>query len=248
MYTTLVSAFVCVNVDTRGDMSVQDYYNAGKQMLRARCPKIIFLDSRMSSLVSREDYDSENTDIVCIEYINFLEQHRDKITQFKLITNNSGKDTLEYILLMCHKTEFLKRAIERNTFKTLNFVWVDFGIYKIVDSSKHLEYQSHLERMSKWNGERIRIASIWDIPSHHVVDREDIYHRIKWYFAGGVVGGPIQLLLLFSDIVKDFCLKIIYSKGSIMWEVNIWYLVYKDYSIFFDVYKCNHDITILANF
>ena len=33
-----------------------------------------------------------------------------------------------------------------------------------------------------------------------------------------------------------------------MWEVNIWYLVYKENKELFDNYYCNHNNTIIDNY
>ena len=38
------------------------------------------------------------------------------------------------------------------------------------------------------------------------------------------------------------------SKNTIMWEVNIWYLIYKENKELFNSYGCNHDKTLIDNY
>jgi hypothetical protein len=37
----------------------------------------------------------------------------------------TNKDTLEYMITICHKTEWIKEAIDLNFFNTTNFTWID---------------------------------------------------------------------------------------------------------------------------
>jgi hypothetical protein len=76
----------------------------------------------------------------------------------------------------------------------------------------------------------------------------DIYKQINWYFAGGVFGGNKQKLIEFAEKMKNNCIDIITTKNTIIWEVNIWYLIYKNNSSMFDPYYCNHDSSIIDKY
>jgi hypothetical protein len=78
--------------------------------------------------------------------------------------------------------------------------------------------------------------------------RFNIYKDIKWYFAGGVFGGNKEKLLIFADLMKQKCLQIISQEKTIMWEVNIWYLIYLENNELFYPYHCDHNDTILKNY
>ena len=69
-----------------------------------------------------------------------------------------------------------------------------------------------------------------------------------WCFAGSVFGGDIKSLLIFSEKTKEMCIKIIQKKNTIMWEVNIWYLVYKELPDLFDYYSCDHNSSLIDNY
>jgi len=69
-----------------------------------------------------------------------------------------------------------------------------------------------------------------------------------WYFAGGVFGGSAKSLIQFADLVKTETINIINSLNTVMWEVNIWYLVYINNKELFEPYYCNHNISIIDNY
>ena len=48
--------------------------------------------------------------------------------------------------------------------------------------------------------------------------------------------------------MKEKCIKIIKSRNSIMWEVNIWYLIYLENKELFQPYLCDHNNTIIDNY
>jgi hypothetical protein len=76
----------------------------------------------------------------------------------------------------------------------------------------------------------------------------DIYKKIVWYFAGSLFGGCSIELIDFADKMKEKCINIIMNKKTIMWEVNIWYLVYLENKTLFENYICNHNSSIIKNY
>ena len=144
---------------------------------------------------------------------------------------------------MCGKTEWVKRAIELNTYNTEQYLWIDFGIYHMINNSELFERAIYNINTKYYNN--VRIASCWD-PSTSV--HPDIYKIITWYFAGSIFGGNKTKLLEFADLMKNKCLSIIEEKKSLMWEINIWYLIYKEHPELFDCYPSDHNIYILANY
>lgn len=145
---------------------------------------------------------------------------------------------------MCNKTEWIKEAIELDLYKSDQFVWVDFGIRHVFNCNDD-EFRSKIERLCNKLYDKVRIASIWDL---NVQSSKDCYTMIMWYFAGGVFGGSKDKLLLFADLMKKMCLNIIESKGTLMWEVNVWYLIYQENIGLFDIYYCDHNNSIIDNY
>lgn len=245
--TTIVSAFIS-NVNSRKDRNINDYYALGKLLLKSKTPKIIFLDKLMYNLIKNYDYDEDNTLIILNDkgYSNtYLYEYLHYINEtFKLDTDNPEKDTWQYMFTMCNKTEFMREAIEKDIFNSLNYVWVDFGIRHIFKGSDDDFIQS-LDMLFYKQYRKVRIGSIWDLNINYIVD---LMTQIAWYFAGGVFGGDKTSLLKFADLMKSKCIYIMKNHKTIMWEVNIWYMIYKEHPELFDAYPCNHSNSLIENY
>jgi hypothetical protein len=242
--TTIVSAFIS-NINDRYSDSLTQYYNHGKFILEANIPKIIFVDEPMFELIS-DNYNKLNTLIIKINktdlYLYDLKKH---LTKFHLNSTNSSKDTLDYIFTMCNKTEWIRQSIELNYFKTYNFIWIDFGIKHIFKEIPDEDFVNKINNLKNVKYNSVRIGKIWDLNCSTNID---IYKDIVWYFAGGIFGGKASYLITFADLMKLKCTEIITTKNTIMWEVNIWYLIYKENSYLFDSYYCNHDTSLIDNY
>ena len=242
--TTLVSAFIN-NINYRNDRKLEIYLELGSLLLKAQIPKIIFIDNEIYNEV--KDYENENTKIIPFNKQDiYLYQYLDKLQTFSLISDFQSKDTLEFIFTMCNKTEWVKMAIELNCFNTDNFIWVDFGIRHVFKCDNE-QFIKKIENIYQKKYDGIRIGHIWNLNIDFGVD---IYTQISWYFAGGVFGGNKEELLKFSDETKNTCIKIIEERKNLMWEVNVWYLVFKENlsSIKYSFYKCDHNDSIIDNY
>lgn len=241
--STLVSAFVS-NVNGRYNDTLTRYYNFGKLLLKSNSPKIIFVDEPMFDLIG-DEYDKSNTVIIKINSTDiYLYNYNSNLSNFVVNSTNHSKDTKEFMFTICNKTEWIKEAILLNYFGTTDFIWVDFGIRHVFKCSDE-EFIEKLNKLKYKTYNGVRIGSIWNLDMIYNID---IYKDIMWYFAGGVFGGNANFLLRFSELMKDKCVDIITKSNTIMWEVNIWYLIYIETKEIFDIYNCNHDNTIIDNY
>ena len=272
----IVSAFVS-NVN-KNDKSIQTYIDLGHNLLLEQINnlKIVFIERHIynnyfnvGTIYTSFKYENKQLDFVIDKnYIfvffektdNYLYNYANLITHFNINTDNPGKDTLEYMFLQCHKTEWVKIAINLITHikhekivltltNNLQFIWVDFGIYHTFNNNTELFLKSfeHLSLVNKSNSNnnKVRIASCINPENTY---HSDIYKNIAWYFAGGVFGGSPETLLKFSELMKTECINVIQERKHLMWEVNIWYLIYKKHPELFDSYLCNHNPSIIMNY
>ena len=242
--TTLVSGFL-TNVNQKVDCNMDNFVNLGILFLKANIPKIIFVDEIMYEKI--KTHENEYTKIILInktDYELYQYMNNDVLTNFSLNTNNPAKDTIEFMFTMCNKTEWIRQAIDLNFFNTEQFVWVDFGIRHVFRCDDET-YINILESLQDKIYENIRIGTIWDLQTTY---NFNILRDITWYFAGGVFGGNKEQLLKFADLTKEKCLHVICHEKTIMWEVNIWYLIYLENNDLFQTYLCNHDDSIILNY
>lgn len=239
--TTIVSGFISNTNTYRG---IDKYYELGVQLLKINVPKIIFADELMYAKIN--SYANEYTKIILYDktesylypYINDT-----YLSNFVINSTLSIKDTPEYMFVQCNKTEWIKKAIEINHFHTNQFVWIDFGIRHLITTDDNfIKYILKLQNNSYTN---VRIGSIWNVNSVYNIN---IYKTVAWYFAGSTFGGDKDTLLIFAEKMKTQCLKIITELQTLMWEVNIWYLIFKETPELFSCYHCDHNDSIIANY
>jgi hypothetical protein len=220
--TTIVSGFLS-DINKIEYRSLEKYVEYGKKLIQIKLPKVIFIDKKVYQQYFLNVSD-ELTKFIEIEKKDiYLYEHIDKLTDFKVNTDNPNKDTLEYMFVQNHKTEWIKQAIHFNFFNTSQYIWVDFGVYHLVKQAELFEKCIYKIGCMKYDN--IRMPGCWDLHKHVSTD---IYHNIAWYFAGSIFGGHKDKLLEFADLVKEKCLYLINNKKYLMWEVNVWYLVFID--------------------
>ena len=240
---TIVTAFM-ININYRADRNYDKYFSLAKQLLSIPINKVIFLDKSIMSYF--KDYMNEyNTLVPFTKDQNYLYEYKNKLDNFELNTSNPSKDTIEYIFTMAYKTEFVRKAIELNNYNASQFIWMDIGIKHMMDISQdeftqkvmrlqYLEYPLH-----------VRIATIWN-PDHHF--DLDLYKDVCWCFAGSIFGGNKTSLLEFADLTKKECIDIMETKKSLMWEINVWKLIYNQDRWKFLYYVSSHDTSILDGY
>ena len=239
--TCIVSAYMA-NVTTPQWLSKnhQKYTEFFIPLLQSNVPKIIFIDSTV--IDDYKYYANQTTQIIpFIKETNYLYNHMHEITS--IATNgNPEKDTVQYLLTQCHKTEWVKEAMEMSDFN--QYIWVDFGIKHMCHCSNE-EFTATIERLALYHYDNVRMATIWNPDFEY---SNNIYKDMCWYFGGSVFGGKKQALLEFANLMKSTCLDIIYNTHTIMWEVNVWHLIYKQNKHLFTIYTCDHNLSILDNY
>jgi hypothetical protein len=240
--TTIVSCFLA-NSNVREDRKLENYIELGKKLLKVNAPKIIFIDD---SIINSIEYNKEHTLLIPFNKKDiYLYDHKNSINDFYVFSDFPKKDTLEYMLLICNKTEIMKKAIELNAFNTEQFVWVDFGINHIFKCNTE-EFEKKIIQLTNQEYYNVRIGSI--VNPRIDKFKGDVYRQVAWYFAGGIFGGLAEPLIKFANLVREKCFETIYEKKTLMWEVNIWYMVFKENEELFDPYLCDHNETLVINY
>ena len=243
--TTIVSALL-TNVNYYSNNNIEKYIINGKKLLELELKKIIFIEEHIFDLYFK-DFKNDNTifyfikkkDLYFYEYIN-------ELINFNPITDNSEKDTIEYMFVQCNKTEWLRKAIELNPYNSDQFVWLDFGIYYIINNEDF--FSKYIHSMSEKIYSNVRIASSGYDGYYLNMYRnyDNIYKSINWFYMGTVFGGNKDKLILFANLMKNKCIDIMKNKKTICWEVNIWFIIYNEYPELFENYKCfEHGINLL---
>lgn len=248
--TTIVSAFIA-NVNT--DRDINYYLEFGLKFLLTPIHKIIFMDANIIIELQHlipDEYTQYLHFISATLEDCYLYEYMQQMPNFS-ISINPKKNTLNYMIIMNNKLDFVKRAIEINCFNSSQFIWVDFGICHINNGGFNDPFIQSIINLKNNIYNKVRIGSIWPAnqqQEQYFITEENIYDDISWVFAGGVFGGDIESLLKFENLSKIKCLKVIKEKGTIMWEVNIWYMIYLENKELFSLYNCDHNLSLISEY
>lgn len=239
--TTIVSAFIS-NINKRDDRTYDKYIHLASYLLKTKIHKIIFIDENVINQFTQ--FCNEYTFLIPFnKKDNYLYKYKNTLNQ-NINTTNPNKDTIEYIFTMCYKTEFIKQSIELNPFNTKQFIWCDLAIKHMINYSD-TEFIQKIENLNNISYNNLRISSIWNPDIDYWID---IYKDISWYYAGSIFGGDVNSLIQFANLTKQKCLQIIKEHNSLMWEVNVWLIIYRENKQLFNNYNCLHDNSILDNY
>jgi hypothetical protein len=238
--TTLVSGLI-TNINFY--RSIDKYIEFGKILCNTNINKIIFIEKHIYDKFFKDEVYKFTTFIFTSKEELYLYKYIDyNLQNFnRLSTDNPLKDTLEYMFIQNNKIEWVREAIEKNPYNSNDFVWVDFGIYHMINDYKI--FNDYINGISNKTYKNIRIASSLYSNTTH-----SIYTNINWFFLGSVFGGNSKKLIQLADLTRKKCIDTILNENTLMWEINIWYLVYLEHPYLFDPYKANHNPSILINY
>ena len=191
----------------------------------------------------------------------FLWPYQSMASRFSLNTGNPGKDTLGYMMVQCQKTEWVSIAsglvggigrrggmggIGRRGGRGETYVWLDFGIFHMFHGKIDV-FQTEMYRLRgrikrKGVDGKITAARCWD-PARMAVG--DIYKDVCWLFAGSVFGGREDAIQRFARLMREKCFCLLREKNSLMWEINVWALIYREVPELFALYPSDHSEIIV---
>lgn len=268
----IVSGFIS-NVNKRSDRDITKYIKYGLELMAVEIPMTVFIEREVfetllpivSSGLKEEmfvyrvhggvmDGIQQIYSYIHIGHITFvffrvcdlfLWSHKKMAHCFKLNTGNPDKDTLEYMMVQCQKSEWMAIASQMKGEKK-EYVWIDFGAFHMFQGKIDV-FQSELYKMrarvntrilqSGIDVSRIKFARCWD-PNH--VYYGDIYKDVNWLFAGSVFGGGSVAINQFALRVREKCFQVLREKNTLMWEINIWVLIYRECPDRFSLYPSDH--------
>ena len=268
---TIVTAFM-TQINARGDRPVKKYIDLGKSLLALHIPQIVFIERYIYDTYLRAEYRHLGLEDGCrirflayggraYEYIvlghltfvfferndMYLEEYREMATEFALNTSHPTKDTLDYMFVQCHKTEWvaMTTCLDSDNGDGI-YAWLDFGLRHMYPSSIAFEVAVYgfRDRMIRGSSvDSVFAPSCWDAKRTYSYD---VYRDIFWVFSGSAFCGKPNTLLEFARRTKSKCIEILSVRRRLMWEVNVWYLVYCDCPALFSLFYGNHNATILG--
>lgn len=288
----IVSGFIS-NINRREDRDITKYLNFGIELMSVEIPMTIFIESSVfhshiiSSLKLQKTCEGEFVYRVCgglmdgltcsfsyqiyghITFVFFqhsdlfLWSSREIAHKFHLNTGNPNKDTLDYMMVQCQKSEWMAIAahLSKHLYSTdtqqKEYVWIDFGAFHMFHGKIDV-FQTELYKMRSrinrrllnnsnnlQNNSRMTFARCWD-PNR--IYYGDIYKDVNWLFAGSVFGGNAETIQRFALKMREKCFQILRERNTLMWEINIWVLLYRESEDMFALYPSDHSEIIFRGY
>jgi len=240
MTTTIVTAYFRL---PKSKASHEKYDEWMSNMLMNSNPMVIFCDEGSKEIISRYrvKYGYMDNTVIIVTTIKefysyqFAEDFVEHV--IKDTERTVGHGPLLY-MIWSEKSNFLKRAIELNPFKSDYFLWVDIGCFR-VPNTRFLAWPNP-ERIAQLDPTKVLLLSVSPFTEEELSCRDIAtlpLFQFKNRIGGTMFGGGKDVLLLwhkkYYDMLKTF--------------IAIDRFIGKDQSIINSVYLLNRDMCQLVN-
>lgn len=185
------------------------YLQYGKWTCDRDVNMIIFCDPEYVEPISqmREKYKNktkifglEMEKLPYFQYYNLADTNNN----FVIAYSNPTKDTTNYRILQWSKLSMLKMAIDQNPFGSDYFIWQDFGIVHVA-SMNYIE----IDKLYDQRPEKIRHVQMRARDPKIFSDLKSYYSSFRWYFGGGFIFGPKDLMGQLCNLFENELKKVL---------------------------------------
>ena len=167
------------------------------------------------------------------------------------------KDTIDYLLLMNAKIEFVYDAVVLNPWNTDHFAWIDFSLpflfLDVVACKTHLHRIAHTV-YPLYSEPRVYMCGCRGYSDEDVVQlvTDPPLDRAHWRFFGGIFVGHRTALIEFHDLCRDQFPRFLKQHRKMVWEINYWAWLESVTPTWWQSsvvrYTAEHNDTILSHF
>ena len=236
---TFVSAFLDLDGHHNVERPPEIRFRHFQTLYDAQIPIVLFLSRRFEEAI--RPFARDNLHVVFLELAD--------TAVYKMMTynpdlpeeRNKAHDTLNFLLLMNAKSEFIDRAIDLNPFHSTHFAWIDFNVAHVfkdpVGSTQYLK----LLAKTRLKPTCLAFPGCWG-PG---VGLSYCTRSVSWRFCGGFFVGDTTSLRAFHNVSMRSFQHLYEMEGRVVWEVNIWALAEKYHGFAPTWYKADHNDTII---
>ena len=238
-YTTFVSALIDLNEARPHGKDIDSYIKNFENLANTGLPFCIFISSSFEQKF-KEKYSSYRNiyyEILNLKDLEVFKELEDvEYSRPKVIVENT-KQTTNYNIMNNSKIEFIKRAIDKDIYKTNQYAWIDFGIDYVIKNKNTYEYLLN----TRLSSDGIVIPTIWNRSKETAND----FNTINWRFCGGFFLGDKESLIDFYGLYRREFKKLITDKKVLPCESSVWSYFEEFYNWNVKEYKSDHNDTML---
>jgi hypothetical protein len=160
---------------------------------------------------------------------------------------NIEKDTDNFMIFQNSKIEFISQAMKENPWNSTHFAWIDFNIASFIKKMIHCyDYFTYLSK-KKLSGSFLTFPGCWKITdkdSEYFM--ESMFNNINWRFCGSFFIGDTKSIFSFFELSKIYFEIFMKEHKKLIWEVNFWAWLEKEYLIQPKWYNSDHNDKIIT--
>jgi hypothetical protein len=206
--TTFVTALIDLHEERPSNRSVDFYLEKFETLVSTGINLHVFVSSSYESRI--QESSTVKKTVLELEELDTYKELR-RLNYVLPPFRSEIKDTEGYLVLMNSKTELIARSIKEDLFNSMQYAWIDFGIFHVLHNS--IEQLKYLSETRLGKGIYIPGCS----PKNTVV-----FSEILWRFCGGFFIGDRETLLEFNSLYRSRFAGLVQEVGILSWEVNIW--------------------------
>jgi len=243
---TFVTALIDLNEDRSKDRTPETRINLFKNIANSGVAICLYVSSKYETLA--KEIANEYTNVKLMPIINLEDTQTYKIvTELNPnlpLNKTDCHDTLNFMILMNAKSEYVYNATLSNPFNTKHFAWIDFSIFHMINNIEYVINQLYLFGYSNLKSSMMLLPSCWKIEyTKEMINR--VSSNVLWRFCGSFFIGDIASIQNMHYLMINQLPNFIKQYGVLVWEVNIWAWLEINYNWKIDYYTANHNNTIL---
>jgi hypothetical protein len=245
---TFVTALIDLEEDRSKDRSIETRIKLFKHIASTGIAICLYVSSNYEIIA--KELEKEFNNVKFMNIINFKD-----LETYKIITNLNPQlpiirtiyhDTLNFMILMNAKSEFVYKASLINPFNTEHFSWIDFSICHMVNNIEYIKTKLKLFGYSKLKKTMIIFPCCFNFEkSKEKIN--NISMQIIWRFCGSFfIGDKLSIQNMHNLMITELPNFIKHTGTNIIaWEINVWAWleIYCNWKI--DYYIADHNNTIL---
>ena len=158
---------------------------------------------------------------------------------------NIHKDTAKYMYVINAKTDLMADAIQRNTWDSTHFAWIDFNItYVFSHKEQTIRFLRELD-LYNFPETCLLIPGCW--PKYDNINIGHVTECVYWRFCGGFFIGDKASILRFDSLYKTMFPEFVKTTQRLVWEVNFWAWLEVNSNWKPQWYLADHNDSIITN-
>ena len=216
---TFVTAYIKIPDMTSNDIVTNSFDNFDK-LQRSGINILAFIDEEYRDYM--ENNGKKYLDNVNVVFTSFdsLQLSSIKDTHVELPNKVSSRDTVNFMILMDSKLEFIKRAQEvqyaQGIPKTKRYAWIDFRLLHVIR-----DHDTALKYLQMLNVSELK-DDFLAFPGCNGYEMSDYMNEINWHFCGGFFCGTVNALNKLYTIWYTELNAFISKNNKIVWETNFY--------------------------